>query len=129
MNFIKAMLQQLDLLWSLWTIPALLIAGTLLINALPIPTLIVLGIFIYGELAKADFVESAACFSSGDDELPKQARKLRISAASLTIACIVAYSWFIHVNMTNGALCRDYTDDIPGMLPALLQKIVPHTCP
>lgn len=129
MNFIKAILRQIDFLWSLWTIPALLIAGTLLINAFPIPTLFVLGIFIYGELAKADFVERTACFSSGDDELPKQARKLRISAASLTIAAIVAYSWFIHVNLTNGSLCRDYTDDIPGMLPALLQKFVSHTCP
>lgn len=131
MNFVRAMLGAVDALWSLLTIPCLLVAGSLLINYLPIPTLVVMSMFVYYQFVQADFYARLVGMSGGNPDDPQHIRvrvKHIVSGFILIGATVFAYGFFVRYIINHGMLCDDWSGYIPGNLPWMLQKVVPHKC-
>jgi hypothetical protein len=131
MNFIKAVLGGVDTMWSLLTIPLLLIVGVYFIYYLPLLTLIAMSVFIWGETVKANYMQSIADTCSDPEDIAKFSQLKRncdFNAGIYVIATVIAFSVFIYLIVTTNEICRDVSDFIPGTLPGMLQKVVPHTC-
>lgn len=127
MNLIKDALKLVDFWYAALTIPLLLIVGAALINFLPVPTLIGISVLIWGEFVKADHMQRVADFR-GDPKFLKLRDNCISSGITLAIATVLVYGVYIYLVISSNELCKDYSDHIPGTLPALLQKVVPHTC-
>lgn len=127
MNFIKDILQGVDNIWSILTIPLLLIVGMYLIMFLPIPTAIAMWFFIGGQFAKADYMQRVADIDN-DPKFIRLKNTCVFNGIILLLATIIAYGFYIYLIINSNELCKDYSDYIPGTLPALLQKIVPYSC-
>lgn len=127
MNLIRDALKLVDFWYAALTIPLLLVVGMALINFLPIPTLIGISVLIWGEFVKANYMQRVAEFR-GDPKFLESRRKCISSGVTLALVTVGVYGFYIYLVISSDELCKDYSDHIPGTLPALLQKIVPHSC-
>lgn len=130
MNVIKLLLGTLDNLWSLWCILLIPVAGLVLVQFFPLPTLAFIGFMVHYQLLKADMLSKAYDFRGREnDDYLKGIIACNINAIILTVVTVVTYGYFIYWNISGGYLCKDYTDYIPGILPSLLQHFVTYSCP
>jgi hypothetical protein len=127
MNVIRAALGFLDGLWSLLTIPCLLLAGILLITYLPIPTLIVMCIWISHNFWNIGFYGRANNFVEDKEFLRIQVKYL-VSGIILIIATVVSYIFWINYIIQHNMLCEDWSGRVPLNLPWIIQHFVSYTC-
>lgn len=128
MSFIAALLKSIDGFWALLTIPAILVGAMFFVFYLPIPTLIVALLFIRMQFELAEVFVRSAALSDEPAQYVKSRFNFLAKACLLILATLVSFGWSIHGTIVRGGLCEDYSDYIPATLPALLQKIVPHSC-
>lgn len=128
MSFISALLRSVDGFWVFLTIPAILVGAMFFVFYLPIPTLIVALLFIHMQLELAEVCVRSASLFDEPEEYAKGRFNCLAKAYLLILATLASFGWSIHGTIVRGGLCEDYSDYIPGALPALLQMIVPHSC-
>jgi hypothetical protein len=132
MKFIKMFLDQIDSIWALWTVLITPIAGMFLVQYLPIPTLGHVGLVVGWQRLELDLLQRGWITSAESMRARvKAVRAKRTFIFFLILMVAVVYVGFIYYDIygEKKLLCGDYTDYIPGTLPALLQHFLHPDCP
>ena len=130
MNVLKLLLNSIDNIWTLWCILLIPLVGIVLIQYFPIPTLALVGLLVHLQLSSADLIDRVATFT-GDEALRKRKYNCYTKAIIIILVTVACYGYFIHYDIygSKNLICQDYTGDIPGLLPSLLQHVVTVGCP
>lgn len=128
MNVLKWLGEQVDMAWAIWCVILTPFVTAVLVQIFPLPTLGLIGLAVHYQFICADLMKRSYYFTSNEDYL-KRERYCHSHVVMIVIASIAAYAFGIWWNFHDGLICADYTGDIPGMLPSLLQHVVTVTCP
>ncbi len=142
MHFLKHVLNTVDGIWSLLTIPCLLLMGFYVIYAIPIPFLILVIIYLLHKVKLIEYYDNLVKYHNTQHDnmyvgeySPEKAEhnknianNIRVKAFLVLMFSVIVYSAVIWLFTTPYYLCKDYSGYIPFTLPEILQKFLPHSC-
>lgn len=128
MEVLKAIGQYVDNLWSLLTIPTILIFTAYFFYFLPIPTFLIVAFCVFIQLDRAEFYLRLYNLHKDDPDLLRCHRTQIGKAIILTVCSAAMYILFGYWTIKTGELCKDLRGVIPGTMAAIMQYLVPHTC-